>query len=229
MSPLPPAPGAKAARVCGILAIVFAVTCVGIPVALVLGVVALVQHAKAKRLAAARPDAYAPVPATGLVTGIVGLVLPVFLLPVVGIASAIVVPALLSSRAPARDKAATENLVTGLEDLTGEYDRLTEARTPPDQIPGALETRLQALAATTRNPWRRESAPYLPSIRLLQAPDLETMTALTRSQATDRGTVVFLISLPDPAASRPGFLGGAVRLGHPVNGDFVTTKVQTLD
>jgi len=69
---LMPAPGAKAAKVCGILAIIFALTCVGFPIAIILGIVALVQQAKAKRLAKVQPDVYAPVSATGMVTGIIG-------------------------------------------------------------------------------------------------------------------------------------------------------------
>ena len=53
------APGTKASRVCGILAIIFALTCIGIPVGIVLGIVALVQHAKAKRLARQFQENYA--------------------------------------------------------------------------------------------------------------------------------------------------------------------------
>jgi hypothetical protein len=109
--PVPvPAPGAKAAKVCGILAIVCALTCVGIPFALVLGIVALVQHAKAKRLAKAEPGTYAPVPATGLVTGIVGLVLPVLMLPFVGIVSAIAIPSLLIHQEGVREMAVQHHL-----------------------------------------------------------------------------------------------------------------------
>ena len=109
-SALIPAPGAKAAKVCGILAIVSALTCVGIPVAIVLGIVALVQQAKAKRLAKAEPQTYAPVPATGLVTGIIGLVLPLLMLPFVGIVSAIAIPALLIQREQARSAVIQHNL-----------------------------------------------------------------------------------------------------------------------
>ncbi|MCM2249319.1 MAG: DUF4190 domain-containing protein [Geothrix sp.] len=109
-SPLLPAPGAKAAKVCGILAIVFAFTCVGIPLAIVLGIVALVQQGKAKRLAKADPQVYAPVPATGLVTGIIGLVLPVLMLPILGIGAALSMPALLSTREHARAMAVQHNL-----------------------------------------------------------------------------------------------------------------------
>lgn len=102
---LTPAPGAKAAKLCGILAIVFALTCVGFPIAIILGIVALVQQAKAKRLAKAQPETYLPVPATGLVTGIIGLVLPVLMLPFIGIVSAIAIPALLGQRERARELA----------------------------------------------------------------------------------------------------------------------------
>ncbi len=102
---LTPAPGAKAAKLCGILAIVFALTCVGFPVAIVLGIVALVQQAKAKRLAKAEPQTYLPVPVTGLVTGIIGLVLPLLMLPLVGIVSAIAIPAFLGQRDRAREVA----------------------------------------------------------------------------------------------------------------------------
>jgi hypothetical protein len=105
-----PAPGAKAAKVCGILAIIFSLTCVGIPVAIALGIVALVQHAKAKRLAQADPQAYEAVPATGMVTAIIGLVLPLVLLPFAGIVSAIALPALLGQRERAREIVVQTNL-----------------------------------------------------------------------------------------------------------------------
>jgi type II secretory pathway pseudopilin PulG len=98
------APGARAARICGILAILSALTCAGIPLAIVLGIVALVKHGKAKRTVAQDPECYLPVTQTGLVTGIVGLALPVILLPVAGIVSAIAIPALLGQRDRARGK-----------------------------------------------------------------------------------------------------------------------------
>jgi hypothetical protein len=111
---LTPAPGAKAAKVCGILAIVLALTCAGIPIAIVLGIVALVKHGKAKRLAKAQPEVYEPVPATGLVTGIIGLALPVLMLPFVGIVSAIAIPAFLVQRERAREVAVQSNLDAAL-------------------------------------------------------------------------------------------------------------------
>lgn len=102
-SPLPDAPGSRAARICGVLAIVLALTCLGIPVAIALGIVAVVKHGKAKRLAQAEPQRWAPVPSTGLVTGIIGLVIPVLMLPVAGVVAAIAIPALLGQRERARN------------------------------------------------------------------------------------------------------------------------------
>lgn len=99
-----PAPGAKAGRVCGILAIVLALTCVGIPVAIILGIVALVKTSKAKNLARKYPESYELPSSAGFVLGIVGLCLPIVMLPFAGIVSAIAIPALLSQRAHARDK-----------------------------------------------------------------------------------------------------------------------------
>ncbi|MBL0311906.1 MAG: DUF4190 domain-containing protein [Holophagaceae bacterium] len=99
-----PAPGAKAGRVCGILAIVLALTCVGIPVAIILGIVAIVKTSRAKRLAHGNPGAYEMPTSAGLILGIVGLCLPVVMLPFAGIVSAIAIPALLGQRAQARDK-----------------------------------------------------------------------------------------------------------------------------
>lgn len=100
-----PAPGAKAGRICGILAIVLALTCVGIPIAIILGIVAIVKTGKAKRLARSYPEAYEVPANTGLILGIVGLCLPVVMLPFAGIVSAIAIPALLSQRVHARDSA----------------------------------------------------------------------------------------------------------------------------
>src|SRR5512140_2320246 len=91
--PLIPAPGAKAAKFCGILAIILALTCVGVPVALVLAVIAIAQYTKARGCARLEPGIYEVPSVTGLVTGIIALVLPLMLLPVVGIAASIAIPA----------------------------------------------------------------------------------------------------------------------------------------
>jgi Tfp pilus assembly major pilin PilA len=110
MPALTQAPGARAAKVCGVLGILFALTCAGLPIAIILGIVALVKQGKAKRLAQAAPDQYESVSATGLVTGIISLVLALLMIPVGGILSAIAIPAYMAQRDRAREVAVQSNL-----------------------------------------------------------------------------------------------------------------------
>jgi hypothetical protein len=69
------APGAKGARICGICSIVFAITFVGFPMAIVLGIVALVFHVKAKQEAHREPGTFRMPTTKSLATGIAGLAL----------------------------------------------------------------------------------------------------------------------------------------------------------
>jgi hypothetical protein len=229
-STLPRAPGAKAAKICGILAIVFALTCVGFPIAIILGITALVQQAKAKRLAKAQPGSYEPVTSTGLVTGIIGLVLPFFMLPVVGIASAIAIPALLGQRARARDKAAMYTMTGAMSDLVGEYDRLAEQRMAREAIPSGLEAKLRSRGGETRNPWDPAIPAFSYSIEVVEVRGSEALAEAAEARATEKGVAVFVISLPDPSHGNPGgYLAGAVRLQAPLNGKPVMSKVVALD
>jgi hypothetical protein len=171
---LTPAPGAKAAKVCGILAIVFALTCVGFPVAIALAIVALVQHGKAKRLAKAQPEAYQAVPATGLVTGIIGLVLPVLMLPFAGIASAIAIPAFLAQRERAREFALRSNL--DLAKARAEAALQATQTKNPNQIP-SQDAIIQALATD-------------PAIQALKNPITPSAPAFQRGTAGAPGTVM---------------------------------------
>jgi hypothetical protein len=228
-STLPRAPGAKAARTSGILAIVFALTCVGFPIAIILGITALVQQAKAQRLAKAQPGTFEPVTATGLVTGIIGLALPFFMLPIVGIASAIAIPALLGQRGRARDKAAEVTMAGAMSDLVGEYDRLVEQRMPREAIPSGLEAKLRSLGADTRNPWNPAIPAFSYSIEVVELRDSGALAEAAEARATEKGVAVFVISLPDPSrGNADGYLAGAVRLGAPLNGKPVMSKVVTL-
>ncbi|MBI1754349.1 MAG: hypothetical protein HY014_17915 [Acidobacteria bacterium] len=171
---LEPAPGAKAAKACGILAIVFALTCAGIPVAIVLGIVALVQQGKAKRLAKAQPDVYAPVTATGLVTGIIGLVLPVLMIPFVGIVSAVAIPALLVQRERAREIAVQSNLNVARSRAEAALQAI-QAKAP-GQVP-SQDAIFQALAQD-------------PLVQALKNPLTPGAPALQRGAAGPLGTVM---------------------------------------
>lgn len=179
----PQAPGAQAAKVCGILAILFALTVVGFPVALVLGVVALVQQAKAKRLVRAAPDAYQAVPATGQVTGIIGLVLPLLLLPVAGWVSAVALPSFLAQRERAREVAVQANL--NLARQKAEAAVLALHAKAPGQVPSA-EIILRDLARD-------------PDILALRNPVTPGAPALQRGRSGPLGTVMVTSSREEVA------------------------------
>lgn len=225
-SNLPLAPGASTAKTTGILSIVLGLLC--LPVGLVLAIVALVQHNKAKSACAASPDTYQPVGSVGLVTAIIGLVLPV-IFAIVGIIAAIAIPALLGQRGRARDKAAMAALTGTIGDLVAEYDRQVGAHAPPSALPGALEAKLKDLGREARNPWNPAAPPFVYTVGVVEGADADTLAALVRARATEKGTPVFLLAPPDPARAHQGWLAGAVRLQQPINGESVYTKTAPLD
>jgi len=169
-----PAPGAKAAKVCGILAIVSAFTCVGIPAAIVLGIVAIVKHGTASRLAKAEPRTYEAVPTTGMVTGIIGLVLIIPMLSITGIMSAIAIPALLGQRERAREAVVKLNLNAAVRQAEAEV--LASHARAPGQIP-SQDAILRALAAD-------------PGIQSLRNPFTPTAPAFQRGTTGHPGTVM---------------------------------------
>ncbi|HET6329488.1 MAG TPA: hypothetical protein VFF76_01750 [Holophagaceae bacterium] len=220
--PLSPAPGARSARLCGIWSIVCGVTCACLPITLVLGIIALVQQAKAKRLAKENPDHYEMPTNTGLVTGIIGLAMPVLMLPFLGIVSAIAIPAMVGQRARARDRVATEHMMRKTEDLLTQYSRLVHEKTPPEQIPGAMEAWLQEGGAKDQNPWNPASPAYDYHIKVFSDLDRDSMGEMAASEATTLGQPVFVIELP--TSSHPGYLSSAIRVRSEVRANpFVNT------
>ena len=108
---LPQPPSAKSSKTFGILGICSHLLCLlGAPFAILFGILALVRHGRAKKEHAADPASYAPPTATGLVTGIVALVMLVTVLPMTGIVSAIAIPALLGQREKAKARGMAANL-----------------------------------------------------------------------------------------------------------------------
>jgi hypothetical protein len=222
------APGAKAARTCGILAIICALSCVCFPVGIILGIVAILKHGKAKRLATEQPEAYRMPTQTGMVTGIIGLVMAVvFALPGLGMVSAIAIPALLSQRARARDKAVISNLHAKLPELVERYEKGLETGGNAMSIKGELDAYLQSTSAE-KNPYNIQAPAFRYTIAMTMAGGEGEMVEAARAQATTVGEVVFIMSAPvDPQA--PRFLAGAVRTQTPVNGSPIYVKVVAVN
>lgn len=224
---LAPAPGARAAKLCGIWSLIASVTCVGIPIGVVLAIIALVQQAKAKRLAKENPDHYELPTNTGLVTGILGLAMPVVMLPFIGIVSAIAIPALLSQRSRERDIAVHWNMLKATGDLVGQYDLLAIQKTPLDQVPAALEAWLKKDTAADKNPWDVAAPAFNYHIEVVSDLDEAGMDDRVSAEASALGQPVFIIELP--AQGRSGYLAGAVRTQTPLDGKMVSTNVVEIE
>lgn len=219
-------PGTKASRTCGLLSIIFAVTCAGIPVAIVLGIIALVQQAKARRLAGEFPQEFRRPDASGLVMGIVGLVLPILMLPFVGIVSAIAIPALLTQRDRAVNKAISGNLGKQTDALLAAYDHAKEVGLDQPAIHASLEQALRA--AQERNPVNPQAPAFRYTIPVVSASSGEEAKQQAEAEATTPGEIVFIVAFP-PDAQHPGYLAGAARLKVSGRAASTTTRVVTLD
>lgn len=224
----PEPPGAKGARICGILAIVLSLTCIGIPVAIGLGITALVLQAKAKRLHREAPEAYAPPTQTGLVTGIVGLVLPVIMLPFLGIVSAIAIPALLGQRARARDKAAISNMIGRLGELVATYERTRELGISQPETRAQMESQIQGWLQQDKNPWNLQIPAYTAEVQVVEGGFAQgSFAEVAEAYAVEKGQVTFVVQFPRPGSA--GYLAGAVRTGSQGSGQEVTTRVIELE
>jgi prepilin-type N-terminal cleavage/methylation domain-containing protein len=150
-------------------------------------------------------------------------------LAIIGIISAIAIPALLGQRARARDKSAQENCVNFVSDAIGTYDRAAEAGIAPT-TGGELWTIMTVTTApltgptapqvlTSKNPWAGTAG----------APDagyLTTGVLGATDDATVRGLAVALGQVASgflpPTAGAAGVPGvsGAVGSAVMLNGSF---------
>ncbi|MBK8790812.1 MAG: prepilin-type N-terminal cleavage/methylation domain-containing protein [Holophagaceae bacterium] len=74
-------------------------------------------------------------------------------LAIIGIISAIAIPALLGQRSRARDKSAIQNAVSRVGDLVGQWDKGREAGTAAATIITDMGTYLTNTSASDVNPW----------------------------------------------------------------------------
>ncbi len=132
-------------------------------------------------------------------------------LAIIGIISAIAIPALLSQRARARDKAALENMTSRIADLAGQWDKGKEAGLASAAIITNLSTYLQTTAANDKNPWDGSAAAFNTTVGTAATGQTASTYATSMAgQATVKGVSVF--NIQTPAATGIGFLGGAVLL-----------------
>jgi hypothetical protein len=220
---LPEAPGARAGRVCGVLALVFLPV---FPLSLLLGIIAIIQGNKAKRLAYARPGAYRAPGSAPVVMG----ALVIILLPVLtGILAAVAIPAYVQFQGGAKNAAALSNLRVGLTDLVTAYVDLKASSQPDAQVVQGLSTHLATLTGHTRNPWNAAVPAYAFEIKVVTGLAPEEVEAVAKARAVALGQGVFVVQMPASGgggASREGVLAGAILLkGAGAKPKFVTKRI----
>lgn len=167
-------------------------------------------------------------------------------LAIIGIISAIAIPALLSQRARARDKACVSNLNGRVGDLIGQYDRLKEMGVAKAAILTGLNSYLTKTGASDRDPWIASQAAYatIVSADATSATTISAVTSDAKGLTTIKGQVFFKLWHPmsgvaattsagggtvsaKPAGS--GYMAGAVKIDGIINGSNVVTKVSALE
>ena len=151
-------------------------------------------------------------------------------LAIIGIISAIAIPALLSQRARARDKASITNMTGRMGDLIGQYDKFKEAGVASTAIVGSMLTYLNATAATDKNPWKPSSAAFSATAGVKAGTASTAAGALTLAvnDATILGQPVFRVVLP--TATVPGFMAGAVLVQNKQSdGTLIIKKVSSIE
>lgn len=135
-------------------------------------------------------------------------------LAIIGIISAIAIPALLSQRARARDKAATTNMTGSMGDLIGSYDK---AKEEGGVVADSMSAVISTANLTNRNPWSPSLSAY------------HTFNAA----ATVLGEAGFV--LVTPSGVTPGTLTGNAIIKNQVSGSttatagFSVSKVSNLE
>lgn len=120
-------------------------------------------------------------------------------LAIIGIISAIAIPAMLGQRARARDKACMQNLVGILADASGAYDRAKEGGSDPVL---AMQTVVNTSNTSNKNPWDG------------------SQNAFVYGAATVKGQVGLVYSPPVPGVN--GNLRGEVLLQNQIGGSVAS-------
>ena len=146
-------------------------------------------------------------------------------LAIIGIISAIAIPALLSQRARARDKASIDNMVGRVGDMVGQYDKFREAGSTTGNITNHLGSYLTATTGKDKNPWNAATTAYNTTV----AAGTGATKSLFESNmaAGSLGQSKFYIVYP--TSTQPGFLGGIVKVQNIINGSQTVRKSVAIE
>jgi prepilin-type N-terminal cleavage/methylation domain-containing protein len=146
-------------------------------------------------------------------------------LAIIGIISAIAIPALLSQRARARDKAATDNMVGRIGDMVGQYDKLRDAGVASATITTSMGTYLVNTTGKDKNPWNAAQPAFTATIATGTGSTKSAFeTAMTTP--TNLGQVTYYMKYPSAGI---GFFGGIVKVQNLINGSTTVRKSVAIE
>jgi prepilin-type N-terminal cleavage/methylation domain-containing protein len=145
-------------------------------------------------------------------------------LAIIGIISAIAIPALLSQRARARDKTAISNMEGRVGDLVGQYDKLRE--TGSGNITAKLGSYLAATGGKDKNPWSTTGSGAFDTV-VTSTTGTTQSAALAAVAPTVKGQAKFVYIAP--TAGKPGFIAGGVLIDGKINGSSIIAKATAIE
>jgi prepilin-type N-terminal cleavage/methylation domain-containing protein len=142
-------------------------------------------------------------------------------LAIIGIISAIAIPALLGQRARARDKAVMANVTSIVSDLNAQWDTQKEAGVAMTQATciGLLTAALPQFA-TAKNPWNSATAAYAA---------VAAANGAAAGPAVPATVGLVNVGVLLPAAGVPGNVGATGLLNSPINGSTTFSAVAGID
>ena len=148
-------------------------------------------------------------------------------LAIIGIISAIAIPALLSQRARARDKAAIENLSGTMGDLVGQFDKYKEQGLSSTAIKASMIAYLNANHSKDKNPWSTSGGNAFASTLGVGTGSTQATFASAMTNTT-LGQVKYYIKIPTGSGG-VGFIGGVVKLNNQINNSANFRKVTAIE
>jgi len=149
-------------------------------------------------------------------------------LAIIGIISAIAIPALLSQRARARDKTAISNMEGRVGDLIGQYDKYKEQGLTSSQITTSLGKYLAQTGGSDKNPWDGSASAFDTTLATSALGTTQSAAvAAIKLLATTTGQAKFAIQYPSTTA--PGWLGGGVKINGIVATSNHVAKVSAIE
>jgi len=145
-------------------------------------------------------------------------------LAIIGIISAIAIPALLGQRSRARDKAAIANLDSIISDGISIWDKAREGGATASAAMTTVINNLTQNHNLDKNPWNAANAAYIWGTEASKA---TTSAFLTGAAVSSLGQVYMYTQYP--TGTFGGFLGGAVLLQNAIGSSTTCKKAAAVE